>query len=232
MPFSKTNRGPRPHHQEPPNSAKGRIAVPLLHPGRSTAMNQPDLFVCPDCHFPLPEKYRLLAEVICPACGQQKCFTGVCVLGVSAPGLPPAIVQLTSPYWLPIPPVSPEPKPASKGIPDSDESAYIPAKECRNRRIKTHKQLKALLAQEPSIQRRYRGQHLYIHAGDWHRWNAEKDKQAWEALDETNADMEHTKAEIRKEKAAKVSRKRTKSSRPSPLPILGNRMKGGASNGS
>jgi hypothetical protein len=182
-------------------------------------MNQPDTFVCPDCHSPLPEKYRVLAEVICPACGQQKCFTGVHVLGVSAPGLPPAMVQLTPTYWLPIPPVPPEPKPGSKGIPDNDLAAYMPAKDCRSARIKTHKQLKALLAQEPAIRRKYHGQHLYIHAGDWHRWNAEKDKQTWEAMDGTKADMERTKAEIRKEKAVKASRKRTKSVPPSLFPF-------------
>jgi len=61
----------------------------------------------------------------------------------------------------------------------SDPSAFIPAKDCRNNRIRTHKQLIALLDKSHNnnqgMRREHRGQHLWIHGGDWHRWNAEQD---------------------------------------------------------
>jgi hypothetical protein len=68
-------------------------------------MNEVDPFTCPDCGSSLAERYRVLAEVVCPTCGQQVCNTGIYVAGVSAPGYPPAKVQLHAPYWLPVPPV-------------------------------------------------------------------------------------------------------------------------------
>lgn len=74
---------------------------------RETTLPQPtdpDLFACPDCHVPLPEKYRILPKVVCPSCGQQTCHTGVHVTGTASPGQPPAIVKLQEIYWLPVPP--------------------------------------------------------------------------------------------------------------------------------
>jgi hypothetical protein len=82
-----------------------------------------------------------------------------------------------------------------------DWTAYIPAKRCRNTRIETHKQLIALLAKVPNnqdgIRRAYQGQHLYVHAGDWDRWNAEQDRQQADALDRSIPDVEKVKAEIK-----------------------------------
>lgn len=42
----------------------------------SAMHKQIDLFVYPDCGSSMPEKYRVLPEVVCPACGQQVCHTG------------------------------------------------------------------------------------------------------------------------------------------------------------
>jgi hypothetical protein len=80
-----------------------------------------------------------------------------------------------------------------------DASAYIPANRCRNNRIITHKQLKALLDKlsddARGIRRKHNGQHLFIHAGDWHRWNAEQDRQDAEALDRSAPEVEKAIAE-------------------------------------
>jgi hypothetical protein len=62
-----------------------------------------------------------------------------------------------------------------------DHTAFVPAKSCRNDRIITHKQLISLLAKVPDteqgIRRRRSGQRLYIHAGDWHRYNEKLDRE-------------------------------------------------------
>src|SRR5262245_24946289 len=72
-------------------------------PPDGATMSQPDPWTCPDCHAPLPERYRVLPEVTCPNCGQQKCFTGNCVLPVAGP-VPPVVIRTSGTYWLPAPP--------------------------------------------------------------------------------------------------------------------------------
>jgi hypothetical protein len=68
-----------------------------------------------------------------------------------------------------------------------DPTAFVAAKHCRSDRILTHRQLKALLDTLPNddhgIRRELRGRHLYIHAADWLRWNAEQERQETEATD-------------------------------------------------
>jgi hypothetical protein len=99
----------------------------------------------------------------------------------------------------------------------ADPSAYIPAIGCRNERIQTAKQLNSLLKKMPKdpcgIRREHRGQHLFVHAGDWHRWNA-KQEQLTEAVrteaeetDKYAEEIERRKAQIRAESEAKTHSK-------------------------
>jgi hypothetical protein len=98
--------------------------------------------------------------------------------------------------------------PASASAPAPvDLSAYMPAKNCRHGRVTTHKQLKALLEQVPDsergIRRLHRGQHLFVHAGDWSRWVADQERQEGDALDRAVPKVEEAIARIRAEKVAK-----------------------------
>jgi hypothetical protein len=108
---------------------------------------------------------------------------------------------------------------ASRTLPGYDPSAFIPAKRCRDGSlgITTHKRLMALLDKLPDdvhgIRREHRGQHLYVHAGDWHRWVAERQKEAAESLDcpkvsdEKEAAIEKEVAKMRAEKDARLARR-------------------------
>jgi hypothetical protein len=86
-------------------------------------------------------------------------------------------------------------------------SAFMRARDCRDTSINTHKQLKAMLDREPGIRREHRGQHLYVHAGDWHRWTAEQDRRETEALNTAPEAVERTLQEIRAKKIKKAARK-------------------------
>ncbi len=81
----------------------------------------------------------------------------------------------------------------------ADKDNYIQAKLCRNDRIKSHKQLKALLEKE-NIRSELRGQHLWVHAADWQRWNAEQDRLAFNALDWQATEIEKAMAKKGKKK--------------------------------
>jgi hypothetical protein len=98
-----------------------------------------------------------------------------------------------------------------KEVPD-DWDNYLPAKGCRNNRITSAKQLRTLLDKLPNdahgIRWRHRGQHLYVHAGDWCRWNAEQDRLEAEALDRSIPDVERVTAEIKAKKAARGAREK------------------------
>jgi hypothetical protein len=87
---------------------------------------------------------------------------------------------------------------------ERDLSAFIPAKLCRNGHIQTPKQLTALLGKAPEIRREHRGQRLYVHAGDWSRWNAEQERQEAEALDRSIPEVQRA---MTKERAKKTRRK-------------------------
>ncbi len=97
--------------------------------------------------------------------------------------------------------------------PEQDDSDFMPAYTCRNNRIESNRQLQRLLKSvsddEKGIRRKYRGQHLFVHAGDWSRWNAEKGKQDSEAVDRMESAANAITAEIRaakKKKPKKSSR--------------------------
>jgi hypothetical protein len=101
-------------------------------------------------------------------------------------------------------------------MPSVDDSSFIPAMNCRNGHIRTHKQLRALLKKLPDskdgIRRTHRGQHLYIHAADWERYWAKQDELKTRALDPKEAQsvgvvaahVEAMKAEIKKENQRKL----------------------------
>jgi hypothetical protein len=59
---------------------------------------------------------------------------------------------------------------------EDDRSAYIRGKMCRNDEIRTPRQLKTLLSRVPNnasgIRRYHKGVHLWVHSGDWHRWES------------------------------------------------------------
>jgi hypothetical protein len=88
-----------------------------------------------------------------------------------------------------------------------DESAFTAAKNCRNERITTHKQLVALLKKltndTKGIRRVHHGQHLYVHAGDWHRWHEEQDRRHDKELRRVEAVTPTIVEELRAQKAAK-----------------------------
>jgi hypothetical protein len=95
------------------------------------------------------------------------------------------------------------------------ESAFVPAKICRGSRVTSHKQLMALLGTVPNdehgIRRHHRGQHLFVHAGDWHRWLAEQKRQEFEVLDRAIPEVEAEIAAMRRKKSEKMPKKpRTK----------------------
>ena len=84
---------------------------------------------------------------------------------------------------------------------------YMPAKDCRNDRIVTHKQLKSLLEKEKGIRHVSQGQHLFVHAGDWYKWNAEQERRRSERLDldEVADGFAGTAAKIRAENLAGIA---------------------------
>jgi hypothetical protein len=92
---------------------------------------------------------------------------------------------------------------------EADWSAFRPAIECRNNRVQTHKQLKKLLESLPDteqvIHRRPRGQHLYVHAGDWLRWNAEQETVEAKSLDRAAADVEQAMKDAHEKKILRKS---------------------------
>lgn len=81
-----------------------------------SSSEQTDVFICPDCGSPLPDKYRTLSKVDCPTCGQQTCHTGKRRLPVAGPGHPPAIVNLYETFWEPVPPAPPPAMPAQPQV--------------------------------------------------------------------------------------------------------------------
>jgi hypothetical protein len=89
--------------------------------------------------------------------------------------------------------------------------AFIPAKDCRGVGITTHRQLIALLREVPDdaqgIRRRYRGQHLFIHGGGWHRWRAAEERREFDATDRAVPTVEEAIARA-KAKAGQDGRKR------------------------
>jgi hypothetical protein len=107
--------------------------------------------------------------------------------------------------------VSSVPDPKAE-TPAGDPSAFIRARDCRNRHVTTPKQLRTLLDKmsndERGIRREHRGQHLYVHAGDWHRWTAEQERQEAEALDRSVPEVERAIEEFRAKKAARGARKK------------------------
>src|SRR5262249_28911035 len=92
---------------------------------------------------------------------------------------------------------------AEAGDQQPDPTAYIPAKDCRSDHIPPPRQQKDLRAKEPDtsegIRRYHRGQRLYVHAGDWHRWNAEQKRLRERAMDE--ASQRRAEQEVEKMKA-------------------------------
>jgi hypothetical protein len=66
-----------------------------------------------------------------------------------------------------------------------DLSAFIPAKDCLDPpHCPTYKTLRAILDGHPEIRtHKPSPQRLLIHAGDWHRYTARRDANAFEALD-------------------------------------------------
>lgn len=91
----------------------------------------------------------------------------------------------------------------SPQTPALDETAFVPAKDCRNDRITTHKQLKALLDKVPNseqgVRRRHKGQKLYVHAGDWNRYFDRRNK-------DTDADLDRVAEAAGQELRRKQSR--------------------------
>jgi hypothetical protein len=101
--------------------------------------------------------------------------------------------------------------------PECDPKGFIPAKRCRNDRIKTHRQLTALLRKVPDsdqgIRRKPKGNHLLVYSPDWEQWNEMQDGQeemARRKIEKVDADedpraraLELQKPEIRKQVLAK-----------------------------
>jgi len=89
----------------------------------------------------------------------------------------------------------------------TDDTAYIPVKNCRSDRITTPKQLAALLKKVPNdpsgIRRKYHGQHLHVHAGDWHRWNEEQERELEKELSRREERVTSAMPKIRAEKTPK-----------------------------
>jgi hypothetical protein len=86
-----------------------------------------------------------------------------------------------------------------------DLQDYIAAKDCRSNHITTHKQLKALLA-KGGIRHKHRGKHLYVHAAEWHRWNADQDTIGSNAMDAMQPHVAAETARFRTQKSQKKSR--------------------------
>jgi hypothetical protein len=63
---------------------------------------------------------------------------------------------------------------------------FIRAKCCRDEQITTHRRLVKLLGRVPNdeggIRWEHRGNHLFIHSGDWMRWRANRDDRDREAV--------------------------------------------------
>jgi hypothetical protein len=95
-----------------------------------------------------------------------------------------------------------------------DERDYMPANACRNHRISNHKKLKTLLDDVPNdpypagMRRRYKGQHLYVHAEDWRHRNDDEDRREREAADHVERGVEARMAEVLAEKNSKKPRRK------------------------
>jgi hypothetical protein len=104
-------------------------------------------------------------------------------------------------------------RPASVG---DDPTAYVPVKELWPQRseFKRDSDLTKFLDRMPNeaapagIHNRRKGQRRFVHAGDWHRHFAEKDRRASEALDAEA--VQDTLADIAARQAQERERKRGK----------------------
>jgi hypothetical protein len=89
------------------------------------------------------------------------------------------------------------------------DDSFVPANKIRVGRFDTHSKFKSWLGNHPSVKRELRGQHLFIHAADYHREIAKEDEMEFAKLDTSGATGEildgiaERAAELRKSREAK-----------------------------
>ena len=94
------------------NAASGSSAVEKK-PDRQKKRAWPrgeTIHTCPNssCQAKLAEDYRILPEVVCPACGTWKFHSGCLVMPVAGDlDDSPEVIRVAAPYWMPLPPTPP-----------------------------------------------------------------------------------------------------------------------------